>query len=185
MSLDPNSWTEATQQLFVASKDTCIASKNAQVEPIHFAVAAFDDDESLAVRVAQRGGANADELRRHLRQLLMKLPQQDPAPVEVSMSHNALRLLQHAQKRQKATHEAYLGIDHVLLAMTEEKDILQALAAGGLSKDLLEQTLQKIKGSRKTDTKGAEGQYDALSKYGVDLVQQAADGKLDPVLGGF
>ena len=60
---------------------------------------------------------------------------------------------------------------------------MQALGNAGLTKDILQNTLSAMKGSRRADTKGAEDTYDALSKYGTDLVKLAEDGKLDPVIG--
>jgi ATP-dependent Clp protease ATP-binding subunit ClpB len=118
-----------------------------------------------------------------LQPLLSRVPKQEPAPLDVSASSDFLRLLKDAQGHQKAKSEAHLAVDHLLLALTGQKKIMQALGTAGLIKSLLEQTLREVKGNRRADTKGAEDTYDALSKYAVDMVQLASDNKLDPVIG--
>eukprot|EP00043_Microstomoeca_roanoka_P007299 m.70256 g.70256 ORF g.70256 m.70256 type:complete len:889 (+) comp13768_c0_seq1:199-2865(+) len=183
MALNPNEWTEKVQEMYMEAKNVAINNKNAMMEPIHIAVALFEDEGGLAQRVVQKSGVSLDAVQGSMRSLMAALPKQDPAPVDVSTSHKCLRFLQNAQKAQKKNGEAHMAIDHLLVALVDEKDILQALASNGLSKDLYEQVVKKIKGSSRADTKSAESTYDALNKYGVDLVQRAADGKLDPVIG--
>ncbi|EGD82525.1 heat shock protein [Salpingoeca rosetta] len=183
MALNPNEWTEKVQEMYLEAKNVAINNKNAYMDPIHFAVALFEDEGGLPQRVVQKSGASLDAVEGAMRSLLKAIPQQDPAPVDVSTSHKALRFLQNAQKKQKKNDEAHLAIDHLLLALVQEKDILQALAGCGLAKDRFEEIVKKIKGTTRANTKTAESTYDALGKYGVDLVQRAADGKLDPVIG--
>jgi len=183
MALNPNEWTEKVQEMYLEAKNVAINNSNAYMDPIHFAIALFEDEGSLAQRVVQKSGVSIDVVQGALRKLVKAIPQQSPAPVDISTSHKCLRFLQNAQKLQKKNDEAHLAVDHLLLALAQEKDILQALAGCGLSKDHYQDVIKKIKGSTRANTKTAESTYDALNKYGVDLVQHAADGKLDPVIG--
>eukprot|EP01147_Barroeca_monosierra_P009528 gene9528-1762_t len=183
MALNPNEWTEKVQEMYLEAKNIAINNKNVYMDPVHFAIALFEDEGGLAQRVVQKSGASIDAVQGALRALAKNIPQQDPAPVEVSASHKCMRYLQNAQKKQKKNDEAHLAVDHLLIALVEEKEILQALASCGLAKDHYEEIVKKIKGTTRANTKSAESTYDALNKYGVDLVQQAADGKLDPVIG--
>ena len=151
-------------------------SKNSsQVEPIHVAIALFKDKEGLARRVSEKAGVDPESAMRELQALLRKIPKQDPAPIDVSLSGDSLRLLKNAQGHQKKNKEAHLAVDHVLLAVTQEKNIIQALGNAGLPKEALERVLKDVKGNKKADTKSAEETYDALSKYGIDLVQQVGN----------
>lgn len=113
-------------------------------------------------------------MQRELSALLKKVPKQNPAPLDVGLSSDCLRLLKAAQTIQKKNKEAHLAVDHVLLALSQEKVIMQALGNAGLPKEALERVLKDLKGSKKADTKSAEETYDALSKYGVDLVQMVS-----------
>jgi ATP-dependent Clp protease ATP-binding subunit ClpB len=142
-----------------------------QVEPIHVAISLFKDKEGLARRVADKAGSDPEAALKELLALLKKVPKQDPAPLDVGMSSDTIRLLKAAQTIQKKNKEAHLAVDHVLLALAQEKSVIQALGNVGLSKEALERCLTAVKGSKKADSKSAEGTYDALSKYGVDLVQ--------------
>lgn len=183
MALNPNEFTDKVNKIIYEATNLAITNKNPQVEPSHIATVLFEDPEGMAKRVAQKAGADIDQIQAQLRELLQRIPQQDPAPLDASFSSNSRRLLQNAQKHQRKNSEAHLAVDHVLLALVQEKAILQILAQNNLAKSDFENVLKKVKGARTADSKGAEGNYDALGKYGTDLVQQAADGKLDPVLG--
>eukprot|EP00056_Hartaetosiga_gracilis_P001119 m.42346 g.42346 ORF g.42346 m.42346 type:complete len:895 (+) comp10505_c0_seq1:328-3012(+) len=183
MAVNPNEWTEKVQEMYLHAKDTAINNSNAQVDPIHFALAMFEDEEGLGKRVVEKGGASLSSVVSALKSLLGRIPKQQPAPVEVSLSSKSLRFLQKSQKHQKKNNEGHLAVDHLLMGLADEKDILQQLATCGLSKSVFVEVVKKVKGSSRADTKSAEGSYDALNKYGIDLVQQAVDGKLDPVIG--
>eukprot|EP00055_Hartaetosiga_balthica_P002554 m.4402 g.4402 ORF g.4402 m.4402 type:complete len:897 (+) comp2223_c0_seq1:410-3100(+) len=183
MAVNPNEWTEKVQEMYLHAKDEAINNSNAQVDPIHFALAMFQDEEGLGKRVVEKSGASLSSVISALESSISRIPKQQPAPVEVSLSSKSLRFLQNSQKHQKKNNEAHLAVDHLLLGLAQEKDILQQLAACGMSKDVFTEVVKKVKGSSRADTKSAEGTYDALNKYGIDLIQQAIDGKLDPVIG--
>lgn len=138
---------------------------------MHVALSLFKEKDSLAHRVADKAGADPEAVQRELGALLKKIPKQNPAPLEVSMSSDTIRLLKAAQGVQKKNKEAHLAVDHVLLSLGGEKAIIQAMGNAGLTKDALERSLKDVKGSKRADTKGAEETYESLSKYGIDLVQ--------------
>eukprot|EP00048_Salpingoeca_helianthica_P018693 m.2655 g.2655 ORF g.2655 m.2655 type:complete len:912 (-) comp2630_c0_seq2:25-2760(-) len=183
MALNPNEFTDKVNEILNASKDVAIENSNPQVEPVHVALALFKDREGLARRVLEKVGGDQETALRELSALLRKIPKQQPAPLEVSMSSDTIRFLKAAQGFQKKNKEAHLAVDHLLLALTQEKTLIQALGNAGLSAETLERVTKDVKGSRKADSKSAEETYDALAKYGTDLIQLATDGKLDPVIG--
>lgn len=69
------------------------------------------------------------------------------------------------------------------MALADEKEIMQAFGDAGVSKQTLQDTIKALRGNRKVESKSAEEAYDALSKYGIDLISLAESGKLDPVIG--
>eukprot|EP00051_Salpingoeca_urceolata_P032277 m.15001 g.15001 ORF g.15001 m.15001 type:complete len:905 (-) comp4939_c1_seq1:24-2738(-) len=183
MALKPEEFTDKVNQLLSDARDLCINSRNIVVEPVHVAATLFDDPEGLAARISQKANANLPGIQASLRRLLIKLPQQDPPPLEADFSSSTRQLLKKAQSFQRKNSESHLAVDHVFLALAEDRALIAEFAANGLPKDALASVLKSIKGTRKADSKGAEDTYDSLSKYAVDLVQMAADGKLDPVIG--
>eukprot|EP00730_Choanoeca_flexa_P011060 TRINITY_DN2258_c0_g1_i1.p1 TRINITY_DN2258_c0_g1~~TRINITY_DN2258_c0_g1_i1.p1 ORF type:complete len:895 (+),score=328.74 TRINITY_DN2258_c0_g1_i1:111-2795(+) len=183
MAINPNDFTDKVNTTLFDSKNLAIENGHSQVEPVHVAVVLFEDAEGMARRVVQKAGCDIESILTSLRTMLSKFPAQTPQPLDANMSSNTLRMLQNAQKIQRKNDEGNTAIDHLLMALAQEKSILQALAAHGLNKSHFEDTLKRVKGARTADSKTAEDNYDALSKYGIDLVQLAGDGKLDPVLG--
>jgi ATP-dependent Clp protease ATP-binding subunit ClpB len=183
MALNPSEFTDKVNETLQAAMNLAIESANPQVEPVHVAIVVFEDKEGIARRVVQKAGTDIVSVVESLRAVLAKLPRQSPQPLEASLSATTRRMLQNAQKLQRKNNETHLAVDHLLGAMVQEKDLLQALASNGLSRNVFEDSLHSVKGSKKADSKSAEGQYEALTKYGTDLVASAADGKLDPVFG--
>jgi len=83
----------------------------------------------------------------------------------------------------KANGDALVALDHLLACLYDEKELKQVLEESGLTKKQARATLDELRGGRKVTSASAEEQYEALEKYGVDLVKQAEEGKLDPVIG--
>lgn len=167
-------------------------------EPLHLAVVLFTGDDSIGARICIRAEAgdgsagsgaaaaaaiDVNVVRRNLQRLLLKRPSQTPAPLEASMSNALQQLLQRAKKMAKANGDALVALDHLLLAEYDERDVKPALEEAGLSKKIAQKTVEDLRGGRKVTSTGAEEQYEALEKYGIDLVKEAEEGRLDPVIG--
>jgi len=183
MSLKSQDFTDKLNANLEAARDIAIENGNSVVDPIHVTAAIFKDEDGLGKRLVDKVGANMVTLTNGINRLLNKLPRQSPAPLDANFTSETLRLLKKAQDIQKKAKEAHLAVDHVLLAISGEKDLMAILSDAGLTKDILESTLKALKGSRKADSKSAEESYDALNKYGTDLVELANANKLDPVIG--
>merc|ERR1712188_78346 len=93
--------------------------------------------------------------------------------------------MQRAQKAAAANGDALVALDHLLMGCFDEKDVGKAMSDGeaGLSKKAARAAVEDIRGGRKVTSETAEDQYEALQKYGIDLVKEAAEGRLDPVIG--
>jgi len=183
MALNPATWTDKLSEAFLAAKDLAAESGNSQVEPLHLASTLFADESGLCRRVAQKLGADSAAIHRSLKQAVSQFPSQDPAPLEAVMSQALLKVFKAAQKNQKEGKESHLAVDHVLLAMYDNKRVSDELTSFGLQKATLSEALEEVKGGQRADSKNAEETYDSLSKYGIDLVERASEGKLDPVIG--
>ena len=80
-------------------------------------------------------------------------------------------------------HDYYIAQDHLLLAVIEDPSIQTVIRNANLTEATLKTIINQIRGNLRVDTMNAEQNFDALSKYAVDLVAFAADGKIDPVIG--
>lgn len=157
---------------------------NSQAEPLHLAVALFQEDNSMGARVSTRvENVDVNLLRKNLQKRLLSKPAQSPPPLEVSPSGSLSQLLQRATKAAKANGDALVAVDHLLMALYEDREVKEVLLESGLDKKKAQEAVDQLRGGKKVTSAGAEDQYEALEKYGIDLIKQAEDGKLDPVVG--
>lgn len=165
---------------------TTIARDNghSQADPLHLAVVLFQGDDSIGARVATKlEDLDVNQVRRSLQKFLLKKPSQTPPPLEASLSSAFQTLLQRATKASKANGDSLVALDHLLVALFGDSDASTALKEGGLIQKHVETAVKTLRGNAKVTSASAEEQYEALEKYGIDLIQQAAEGKLDPVIG--
>eukprot|EP01119_Soliformovum_irregulare_P013267 TRINITY_DN3519_c0_g1_i1.p1 TRINITY_DN3519_c0_g1~~TRINITY_DN3519_c0_g1_i1.p1 ORF type:complete len:885 (+),score=322.13 TRINITY_DN3519_c0_g1_i1:72-2726(+) len=183
MSLNPETFTDKTNETLRAAQEIAIEEKNAQMTPIHLALAIFAEPQGLGQSVCKKAGAEPQAVERSLRKALVRLPVQDPPPLEVSATQDFIRILRAGQGVQKKMGDSHLALDHIISVMFEDRTLASALGEGGLNKNALETALKETRKGKKVEGKSAEETYEALNKYGTDIVTQAEAGKLDPVIG--
>jgi ATP-dependent Clp protease ATP-binding subunit ClpB len=185
--------TDATNKAIQEALDLAKNNGHALADPIHLAVILFEKDDSIGARVCSRADRGASttpipldvhSIRRSLQRLLLKKPSQTPAPLEASPSSALSKLFQRAGNNAKANGDALIALDHIFMCLYDaDKELKEALDNNGLPKKLAQKTLEDMRGGRKVTSTSAEESYEALEKYGVDLVKAAEEGKLDPVIG--
>jgi len=170
---------EAVQNAIELAKQ----SQNSVVLPIHLASVLFSDSKGLAKRITDKAGGNYNVIVKALEREIQKLSKQKPAPEDIKLSQRLYTVLEKATNIQKELGDSHLAVDHLLVPLASDKQVLTSLEEGGLSLTTLESAIKQVRGSRRVMSDQAENTYEALSKYGVDLVEIAASGKLDPVIG--
>jgi ATP-dependent Clp protease ATP-binding subunit ClpB len=181
--LDPNTFTEKSRTALVAAQELAQNHQHPQVEPIHLAVALFSDPDGLARRLADKVGANSKRVETVLRRQLVELPSQNPAPTQLGFSQDLARLIQAAQQDQKKRGDSHVAIEHLVLALFSDRKIAGALNNEGFGAKAAATAVDEVRKGRTVQSDQAENSYEALSKYGRDLVADARKGKLDPVIG--
>jgi ATP-dependent Clp protease ATP-binding subunit ClpB len=185
--------TDATNKAIQEALELAKNNGQALADPIHLAVILFEKDDSIGARVCSRADRGASStpipldvhsIRRSLQRILLKKPSQTPAPLEASPSSALSKLFQQAGNNAKANGDALIALDHIFMCLyNADKDLKEALENNGLPKKLAQKTLEDMRGGRKVTSTSAEESYEALEKYGIDLVKAAEEGKLDPVIG--
>ncbi|KAJ3410463.1 hypothetical protein HDV05_003725 [Chytridiales sp. JEL 0842] len=183
MAINPEIFTDKTAQLITKSQDLARDFGHATINPVHFLAALFEDEDGLFKSLLSKAGADPVVVERKVKSKLVQFPAQTPAPDEVSFSGTAVKVLRNADDIRKKQKDSHVAVDHVILALLEDKESMTVLHDGGVNKKALEQAVASVRGGRRVDSKSAESQYEALSKYAVDLVSLARDGKLDPCIG--
>lgn len=182
--MDPSKFTSKLNEVLQTAQQLAIDRGNSQLTTLHAAIALFEDPSGVGKQAALKiGGQDAyNSILRTLRRTLEKQPTVSPAPDQVSISSDMRKALQQATKLQNAKRDAYLGADLLLLALLDSsKDLSNVLSDTGISKHQLISAVESARGSAAVNSPTADAQFEALSKYGIDLTQNAAH--LDPVIG--
>ncbi len=116
---------------------------------------------------------------------LEKLPKVSGAADNMYSSRRLSQLLMRAEKVAEEFKDEYVSVEHIYIALLEEKGTPSAkiFAKYGITKNKFLEALSKVRGNQRVTSQNPEDNYDALNKYGRDLVEMAREGKLDPVIG--
>lgn len=183
--MDPNKFTEKTQDAILKARSTALEYSHSMFTPVHVLYALLSDAQGIARQVYTRiEGANYTNSVARCEELLRtRYPKQSPPPSEIPPSGGFSQVLQKALEIQRKSGDEYLSSDVLLLAVSTDRDAGDCLAAGGISNsEVLGNALKEMRGTRHADSASAEEQFDALRKYAQDLTE-LAQGKLDPVIG--
>ncbi|GAA4769118.1 ATP-dependent chaperone ClpB [Actinomycetospora chibensis] len=187
--MDLDRLTQKSQQALSDAQDLATRAGHTEVDGEHLLLALVDQPEGLVPRLLTGLGVDLDGLRGDLEVELQNKPRTTrPAtrPGQVSMTQRLARLLQGAEREAKRLSDEYVSVEHLLVAFTDEA---QSTAAGrvldryGVSRDRLLAELTSVRGNQRVTSATPEGAYEALTKYGQDLVAAARAGRMDPVIG--
>eukprot|EP01123_Difflugia_compressa_P003530 TRINITY_DN1464_c0_g2_i1.p1 TRINITY_DN1464_c0_g2~~TRINITY_DN1464_c0_g2_i1.p1 ORF type:complete len:912 (+),score=243.43 TRINITY_DN1464_c0_g2_i1:113-2848(+) len=183
MSFDLNKCTEKTKTIIRKAIDIATENKNIELYPLHIVLALLEDEEGFATNLLTKASAETKEFQRSIKKRVARLPSQDPPPSNVSVGRLAGEVLSRALELSKNTGDTYVAADHLFLACAKDRQVLEALQDANVSVSALEQAVKQVRGGKKVESDHAEGNFEALTKYGTDLVSAAREGKLDPVIG--
>jgi len=155
-----------------------------QVEVEHLLAALLAQEGGVVQQVIAKVGGNLAAAQRIVNEELERMPHVYGGS-EPGVSPRLRRLLEDAWREMDTFHDEYLSVEHMLLAMFNVRDgaVPRALRAAGLTRDDVLQALTSIRGAQRVTDPHPEGTYQALEKYGRNLTELAARGKLDPVIG--
>ena len=180
-----------TQKSMTALGDAqSIATRNSnqQLEQVHLFLALLSDPEGLATGIFGKMGTDVAALKRVLEAAVERLPKvrgsaTEAGKIYVSQSLNEALAL--AEEKADAMQDDYVSVEHLLLALTEKADATLApiLKNAGVTDSALLAAVKAVRGNSRATGDNPEATYDALKKYGQDLVEAARSQKLDPVIG--
>jgi len=159
------------------------AHGHAELSTLHLGVMLFQDQKGLAVSIAKKAGSDPERIERELTRDMKALPVQKPPPTSVGSSSGVQKVLAGARTLQAENKDTHMAVDHLLLALANDAHVGSVLRGAGLSERKLKLAIKETRGNRTISSAHAEDTYEALAKYGTDLVAQAEAGKLDPVIG--
>ena len=181
---DPNKMTERTLEILGTHVPNLAREfSHAQYFPEHLAMVMFSEPGSLGFNILEKMTVSATSVTKTLRQVLMSYPRQSPAPTDPSPSGSFREVLQKAAKLKSKSGDSYLGEHHLLLALSETPALSKALKKNGIQKLALRDAIQTLCKGKSVNSRTGDQHFEALSKYGINLCERAAQGELDPVIG--
>ncbi len=187
--MDPNRLTQKSQEALHDAQTKALRFGHTEVDGEHLLLALLDQPDGLAPRLLGQAGVDTGRLRADLEAELARRPRVSGpgvAPGQIAVTQRLSRLLDAAEREASRLKDDYVSVEHLIIAMIDEGASSGAgrlLAQHGLSKDSFLEHLTRIRGNQRVTSATPEGAYEALEKYGRDLVADAAAGKLDPVIG--
>ena len=185
--MNTEKFTQKTAEAVRAAQSVSVEHGNAEIAPEHLCYALIAQEDGLIGSILKKKGVDVTALLSDVESLINKLPSvsgRGADPEKIYVSSSVERTLNTAERLATGLKDEYVSVEHVMLALFDNapdslKDVLRAR---GVTKESFTEELKKVKTSRVTSD-NPESSYDALSKYGFDLVERAKTGKLDPVIG--
>jgi ATP-dependent Clp protease ATP-binding subunit ClpB len=187
--MDPNRLTQKSQEALHDAQTKALRFGHTDVDGEHLLQALLDQPEGLAPRLLEAAGGDTSRLRADLEADLARRPRVSGpgvAPGQVAVTQRLARLLDTAEQESKRLKDDYVSVEHLIIALLAEGQQSAAgrlLASAGLTHDGFLQALAAVRGRQRVTSATPESSYEALEKYGRDLVADAEAGKLDPVIG--
>ena len=152
------------------------------VTPLHLLAGVLAKGENVTDFLLGKAGTNTQRVRQVVDAEINRLPRVEGG--EPYLDSDANKALLRAEDIAKEMGDSYVGLEPVLIAIVETRSqAAQILKDAGLTADALRAATKELRGGRKADSPGSEEQYQALSKYARNLVEEARQGRLDPVVG--
>ena len=187
--MDLNHFTQKSQEALGEAQKIAIQRGHQEVDGEHLLLALLDQAEGLVPRLLQKLDVPLDEFRARVLQALDKLPSVSGPGVEggkIYVTQRLNKLMLQAEKDAKQLKDEYISVEHLALALIHEGDRSPAgkvFAGLGITAERFLEALVGVRGHQRVTSATPEGTYEALERYGRDLVEAARQGKLDPVIG--
>ena len=182
--MNAEKYTQKALEAVKTAQNMAQENGNQYVTSEHLLYALLDQDGGLIGSLFGKMGVDCDGLLSELDTLIRNLPRISGGSGEVYASPEVGKILNLAEKTAEKLHDEYLSVEHLMLAIFSEgsQSVRQLLSDHGITRSRFSDELAKVKTSPVTSD-NPEDSYDALKKYGTDLVERARTKELDPVIG--
>ena len=187
--MDPNRLTQKSQEALTEAQTLAQRLGHTEVDGEHLLVALLNQQSGLVSRLIERAGASPDDVLREIEAELSRRPKSTgpgTAPGQVFVTQRLSQLLDAADSEARRLRDEYVSVEHLALALIEEGSMSaagRALQKARVTRDAFLSALTTVRGNQRVTSATPEGSYEALEKYGQDLVADARTGRLDPVIG--
>ncbi|WP_405607944.1 ATP-dependent chaperone ClpB [Streptomyces sp. NBC_01508] len=187
--MDMNRLTQKSEEALQDAQTLAVRLGQSEVDGDHLLLALLDQRDGLVPRLLDQAGADTAALRTAVEAELARRPRSTgpgAAPGQVFVTQRLSRLLDAAEQEAHRLKDEYVSVEHLVLALVDEGSATSAgrlLKEYGVTKESFLAALTRVRGNQRVTSATPEGAYEALEKYGRDLVGEAREGTLDPVIG--
>lgn len=184
--METNKFTKKTISAIEAAQAQARGNGNSQLEVLHLLSALIQQEGGVVPTLLERSRVDVPAFVREVSQAVARLPRvSSNGTIQESnaISAGVGKLIKNAQAIAERFGDEFISTEHLFLAMFQDDSVAPILKRFGVNEKAIQQALKDLRGSQRVTTDEPENTYDALKKYGSDLVEQARKGKLDPVIG--
>ncbi len=178
-------FTEGAQEVLAASQELVRKERHSQWDVEHVLMAMLTYEKGITPQVFEHLQVDVPKLREAIAAALAKAPKLSYDVVQIYTTPRIIRMLEAANAEAERLKDDFVGVEHILVAITDEREgeAARILRQFGIDKERIYRALQEVRGGARVDSPTAETKYKALDKYSIDLTEAARQGKLDPVIG--
>ena len=183
--MDTNRFTQKSLEALQAAQQLAQSYGNAQVEQVHLLDALLNQENGLIGQLMSKLGLNVQQVQTACESAVNRLPKISGSNQQPYVTAALSQALTEAENQMKQMRDEYISVEHLFLGLLEKADstVRPLFASLNITKPKFLEALQAVRGSARVTSEDPESTYDALKKYGQDLVELARQNKLDPVIG--
>ncbi|HAC63972.1 MAG TPA: ATP-dependent chaperone ClpB [Cyanothece sp. UBA12306] len=180
---DSTKFTEQAWDAIVKSQDIARRFKNQTLEVEHVVLALLEQEKGLAIRILERTDIDLPRLQQQI-ETFTNRQSKLMAVDQLYLGQGLDLMLDRAEASRSSWQDKYISVEHLLMGFAEDERLgRRCLRTFQIDPQDLEKEIKAVRGSQKVTEQNQEDRYEALTKYGRDLTEQAKQGKLDPVIG--
>ena len=178
-----NRFTQKSVESINNSQKIAMDHGNQALEQVHLLLSLLQVEDSLIAKLLQKMGIPLDSFEKAVEEKINALPKVSGG--QQYFSQDANKVVMNAEDHAKAMGDEYVSVEHIFLALLKDGDktIRELFKEFGITKEKFLSALSSVRGNQKVMTDNPEGTYDALNKYGYEMVERASQQKFDPIIG--
>ena len=178
-------YTQNAQSAIIDCQNIAIEEGHQQIDGEHLHLALLMQKDGLIPKLLKFMEVNTGEIIGALESEIDKLPKVSGSAENMYSTRRLQQIFLNAEKKAEKMKDEYISVEHLYLALLDERNTPSAaiFKRYGINKEKFLDALNKVRGNQRVTSQNPEENYDALNKYGRDLVEMAREGKLDPVIG--
>ena len=183
--MDTNRFTQKSLEALQGAQQLAQSYGNAQVEQVHLLDSLLSQENGLIGQLMSKLGLNLQQVQTACESAVNRLPKISGSNQQPYVTASLSSALTEAESQMKQMRDEYISVEHLFLGLLEKADttVRPLFASLNITKPKFLEALQEVRGSARVTSEEPESTYDALKKYGQDLVELARQNKLDPVIG--